>query len=296
MKIGVLIDPHSWYYRDLCRAAGQHTLTALSFPDLTGMAIESNPGGQPIAAVRMLPCEALNCDALLVRTMPPGSLEQVVFRMDLLAQWADMGRCVVNAPKAMEIAVDKYLCSVRLARAGLPIPTTIACQTWQQSLLAFDALGQDVVVKPLFGGEGRGILRIEDPALALRAFQTLHRLQAVIYLQPFIPHVGFDYRVLVVGDRHHVIRRHGNGDWRTNLSRGGTAEAVRETGPWIELGRQAAQAVGACVAGVDILPGRDGKWYVLEVNAVPGWKGLQAATGVDIAAQVLDLIATSPPQ
>lgn len=290
MKIGVLIDPESWYLRDLQRAsAGTHELIPLNFSDLWGNA-ESNSIGRLGA---LSPVPSTSFDAVLVRTMPPGSLEQVVFRMDLLAQWETAGCRVVNPPRAVEAAVDKYLCSVRLSQAGLPIPPTIACQTWQQSMNTFVSLGGDVVVKPIFGGEGRGIFRLEDPALALRSFQTLHRLQSVIYIQSFVPHAGFDYRVLVVGDRTYVIRRRNPHDWRTNLSLGAIAEPVTETGPWIELGIRAAQAIGATVAGVDILPGLDGQLYVLEVNAVPGWKGLQAATGHDIAKEILAYVAGS---
>ncbi|MDA0657805.1 MAG: RimK family alpha-L-glutamate ligase [Planctomycetota bacterium] len=290
MKIGVLIDPESWYLRDLQRAAaGTHELVPLNFSDLWGNA-ESNSLRD---VANLSPSAGTSCEALLVRTMPPGSLEQVVFRMDLLAQWEAAGCRVINPPRAMEAAVDKYLCSVRLSQAGLPIPPTVACQTWQQSMKTFELLGGDVVVKPIFGGEGRGIVRLEDPALALRSFQTLHRLQSVIYIQSFVPHAGFDYRVLVLGEHTHVIRRRNPHDWRTNLSLGATAEPVTETGPWIELGLRAAQAIGAPIAGVDILPGLDGKLYVLEVNAVPGWKGLQAATGHDIAREILAYVAAS---
>lgn len=285
MKIGVLIDPQSWYLRDLQRAAGdEHDLARLAFADLWGNASQ---GPQCLAAPWS------DCGAVLVRTMPPASLEQVVFRMDLLNHWQDAGLKVVNPPRAMETAVDKYLCSLRLAQASLSIPTTVACQTWQQSLIAWQELGGDVVVKPIFGGEGRGIMRVSDESLALRTFQTLHRLQAVVYLQPFIPHHGFDYRVLLIGERFFVIRRRNAHDWRTNLSRGATAEPVAEHGEWISLARAAAHAIGAPVAGVDILPGLDGELYVLEVNAVPGWRGLQAALRHDIAREVLDFVASS---
>jgi len=209
MKIGLLIDPGSWYLRDLQRAAAdQHELVPIAFSDLWGNA-SPDPPTHPLVPYH-------HCDALLVRTMPPGSLEQVVFRMDLLAQWERAGLHIVNPPRAMEVAVDKYLCSLRLAQAGLLIPQTVACQSWRQAMTIFEALGGDVVVKPVFGGEGRGILRLEDPALALRTFQTLHRIQSVIYLQEFIPHRGFDYRVLILGDRTFVIRRCNDSDWRTS--------------------------------------------------------------------------------
>src|SRR5262249_44611981 len=147
---------------------------------------------------------------------------------------------------------------------------------------AFHALDGDVVVKPLFGSEGRGMVRVSDAELAWRTFRTLERLQSVIYVQRFIPHPGWDLRAFVIGGRVlTAMRRHANGGWRTNVAQGGRAEAVRLGAEEERLALAATAAVGAGVAGVDLLPGPDG-WYVLEVNAVPGWRALAPATGVDV--------------
>lgn len=104
-----------------------------------------------------------NLDVVLVRTMPPGSLEQVVARMDMLAGLEACGVRVINSPRALECAVDKYLTTQRLALAGIPVPATIVCENSDTALEAFERLGRDVVVKPLFGAEGRGIMRVSDP-------------------------------------------------------------------------------------------------------------------------------------
>src|SRR5262249_9785567 len=133
-------------------------------------------------------------DGIVVRTMPPGSLEQVVFRMDALHQVEARGIPVLNPARALEICVDKYLASARLAAAGLPVPPTVVCQDAAAALQAFDVLGRDVVVKPLFGSEGRGMIRVSDPDLAWRTFHALERLQSVLYLQKFIKHPGWDVR------------------------------------------------------------------------------------------------------
>ena len=107
-------------------------------------------------------------DAVLVRTMPPGSLEQVVFRMDVLARLEAQGLVVINPARAIEAAVDKYLATARLQAAGLRVPRTAVCQTVEEALGWFAELGGDVVLKPLFGSEGRGITRLVDEAFALR--------------------------------------------------------------------------------------------------------------------------------
>jgi ribosomal protein S6--L-glutamate ligase len=222
--------------------------------------------------------------------MPPGSLEQVVFRMDAIARLETAGVPVINPPRAIEAAVDKFLATARIAAAGLRIPRTFACQTVDEAMAAFEQLGGDVVVKPIFGSEGRGIARLQDQALAARAFRMIPALGGVLYLQEFIPHDGYDLRVLVIGERMFAIRRRNDADWRTNVSRGAVAEPVELTAEMARVARQAADAVGAPLAGVDLLPSRDGSLYVIEVNAVPGWRALAKAINIDIAVVVMDFI------
>jgi ribosomal protein S6--L-glutamate ligase len=144
------------------------------------------------------------------------------------------------------------------------------------------------VVKPLFGAEGRGMVRVADPDLAWRTFRTLERLQSVLYLQRFIEHPGWDLRVFVLGGRVlAAMRRHARGGWRTNVAQGGRGEPARVTTEQQQLALAAATALGAPVAGVDLLPDRRGGWYVLEVNAVPGWRTLAPVTGMDVAAEIV---------
>jgi len=281
MNLAILSAGDGWHVRDLLRAAGSlgHAAAAVDFRKLSaGVATASEPLD--------------GFDAVLVRTMPPGSLEQVVFRMDLLHRAEANGVRVLNPPRAVEVCVDKYLATARLHAAGMRVPATIACQQADAALEAFGQLGGDVVVKPLFGSEGRGMLHISDPELAWRTFRTLERTQSVLYLQQFIRHPGWDVRVFVLdGEVLAAMRRSSIEDWRTNVAQGGSAEPMR-LGPELEaLALRATKAVGAVVAGVDLLPGPDGGWYVLEVNAVPGWRALAPVTGVDVAVALVDFLA-----
>jgi ribosomal protein S6--L-glutamate ligase len=293
MRIAVLGSPDSWYLRDLQRAAaGREEVVSVPFDRLTarlacGFAQTAKPQATD-EAVSSLDHELTTFDAVLVRTMAPGSLEQVVFRMDALARLEATGVTVVNPPKAVEAAVDKFLTSAKLQAAGLLTPRTVACQSADDAMQAFATLGGDVVLKPLFGSEGRGITRLQDENLALRAFRILEQLGAVLYLQEFIPHEGCDLRLLVVGPKVLGMRRRSPDDWRTNVSRGATAEPLEVTPELAALAHRAAEAVGASLAGVDLLPGRDERLWAIEVNAVPGWKALARATGVDVARLVLD--------
>ena len=288
MKIALLGSSASWYFLDLVRAAaGRHEIAAVTFKDLwsdvctTWASLES--GGFDLK----------KAECVLVRTMPPGTLEQVVFRMDALAELEASGRLVINPPRGVEAAVDKYLTTMRLQRAGLLVPRTIVCQTADAAMSAFATLGRDVVMKPLFGGEGRGITRLADDGLAERAFRMIEQLGGVMYLQQFVPHEGCDLRLLVIGRRVLGIRRVNNLDWRTNVSRGAKAESLEVTPELAEIAHQAAAAVGLPLAGIDLLPGCDGRLYAIEVNAVPGWRALAAALKVDVARLVLKLVESS---
>jgi len=285
MLLALLSSPKSWYLRDLQRAAaGEHDIVPVTFAHMTAALgagdAKWTSGGVDLRAA----------DALLVRTMPPGSLEQVVFRMDVLARLKAAGTAVINPPRAIEAAVDKYLALAKLQAAGLRVPRTIVCQTADDAMEGFRALGGDVVLKPLFGAEGRGIARLVDEDLALRAFTMLEQLGAVLYLQEFVPHEGADLRLLVIGRRVLGMRRRNLLDWRTNVSRGATAEPLEVHADLAIMAIKAADAIGAPLAGVDLVPGQNGELYAIEVNAVPGWKALSAALDVDVAQLVLEYV------
>jgi RimK family alpha-L-glutamate ligase len=232
------------------------------------------------------------CDVVLVRGIPRGSLEQIVFRVDALHALAAFGVRAVNCAQAIERTVDKFLASALLARAGLPTPRTIACERSADALEAFAVLGGDVIVKPLFGSMGVGMARVEDPDVAERVFRALELERAVYYLQETLPHTGRDVRALVVGDRVAAsIERIGEG-WRTNLARGGSARPVRLDERQERLCVAAAAALGADYAGVDLLRTADGRDHVIEVNGIPGWRGVERATGVDVAAALVAHVET----
>lgn len=277
MRLGILTCGVGWHVDDLVRAARERGIQPrlLEFAGL--VAAEPTP-------------IANSCDALIVRIMPTGSLEQVIFRMDALAAAHNRGTRVINPPKALETCIDKYLTTHRLALAGLPVPRTWVGESAAEAMKAFADLGGDVVVKPLFGSEGRGMARVNDRELAWRVFGAIEWARDVIYQQEFIRHPGWDLRLFIVAGRViAAMRRYAGDDWRTNIAQGGRAEAVRPTAKEQELAVAAAQTVGCVVAGVDLIPA-DGGYRVLEVNAVPGWQAIAAACAVDVAGEIVDSV------
>jgi RimK family alpha-L-glutamate ligase len=138
-----------------------------------------------------------------------------------------------------------------------------------------------VIVKPLFGSMGNGMTRVDDADVAYRVFHALALERAVYYLQETLPS-DRDLRAFVVGGRVlAAVERVGPG-WRKNLARGARAQVAELSAEQERLCLKAAEVVGADYAGVDLLGD-----YVLELNTIPGWHGLQEATGADVAAALV---------
>ncbi len=283
MLIVTLASKSGWHTDELDRAARQHGHQHLvaRYEHLAG-----SFGGRRGLQSGSIDLE--RADVVLARIIPSGSLEQIIHRVDALHQLSERGVHVVNTARAIERSVDKFWTTGLLERAGLPVPDTRTCETPDAAMEAYRALGGDVIVKPLFGSMGLGMLRVTEEDLAWRVFRTIERIQGVYYLQRMIPHEGRDVRAFVVGRRIlGAIERRAPG-WRTNVSRGGAATAIELPAAHAELALRAAASIEADYAGVDLLTGNDGTTYVLEVNGIPGWEGLQHATGLDVAGAIVE--------
>ena len=159
------------------------------------------------------------------------------------------------------------------------------------AMQGFHELGGEVVVKPIFGSLGRGLVRLRTNDQAEDYFRELIDDQRVIYQQRFIPHPGYDVRLLVLGDRVWGMKRTNHQHWITNISQGGVGEVYQVSPEEKEMALRAARAVGAHFAGVDlIMDSLTGDRFILEVNAVPGWRAIAEVVGVDIAAELISEI------
>jgi RimK family alpha-L-glutamate ligase len=284
VQLAVLAARTGWHTRQLERAAAErgHQARVLPYEGLVA-SIGPAPG------LRTRETELDSVGMVLARIIPSGSLEQIIFRVDALHRLEDRGIRVVNSPRAIERTVDKFWTSALLEQCGVATPDTVVCESAEEAFAGFRLLG-DVIVKPLFGSMGLGMVRVSNEEMAFRVFRTIEQIRGVYYLQRTIDHDGADVRAFVVGGRVlGAIERRADG-WRTNLARGGRARSVSLTDDRSALAVRAAAAVGADYAGVDLLTGRDGRTYVLEVNGIPGWKGLQEATGLDVAGCLIDYL------
>ncbi|HTX08885.1 MAG TPA: RimK family alpha-L-glutamate ligase [Solirubrobacteraceae bacterium] len=286
LRVGVLGASGSWHSRGLIAALTARSHEVLAIP-ATRLRSEVDEDGE----VHVLGPDGAGLDdlnLLIIRGLPRGSLEQVIFRMDALHLLAEHGVRCVNTPRAIERTVEKSWASALLARAGVPTPPTSVCERYEDAMSAFERLGGDVVVKPLFGAMGNGIVRLEDRDVAHRVFRALELERAVYYVQRTVAPAGRrNLRVLVVAGEVAGAMERVTDSWRANVARGARPRAVELGECEHRLAVAAATAVEADVAGVDLLVGPDGEAVVLEVNGIPGWQALQSVCEHDLSERVV---------
>lgn len=229
-------------------------------------------------------------EGAIVRSISAGSFEQVTFRLGMLHALRELGVPVCNDARAIERCVDKSMTTFLLWRAGIPTPPTWVCESPEQAHTIAGreiAAGKALVVKPLFGAQGRGLLFVDDVA----RLPDPELIAGVYYLQHYVDRgVGVfrDWRVLVVGGRAvAAMIRHG-ARWITNVGQGARCEATSIDGELGAMAEAAAKAVGADLAGVDIVRDVNGVPFVLEVNSMPSWQGLQSVSSINLGQEIAD--------
>jgi len=235
-------------------------------------------------------------DAALVRGIAGGSFEQVTKRLGVLHALREFGVPVYNDARAIERSVDKSMTSVLLHAAGVPTPPTWAIESPAQAqrlVMRESAAGHALVLKPLFGSQGKGVQRVgavDGVHLPLPPLDEQYG--SLAYLQRFIAPLtepGFDWRVLVVGGRAFTAMRRVSTHWVHNLAQGARCEPAPLTPELARLAEDAARALDMDYAGVDILPaGGAPALQVIEVNGVAAWQGLQRVSIFNIARAIVD--------
>ena len=228
-------------------------------------------------------------DALITRPIGRGSIEEILFRMNLLHRLERLGLYIINPPLAIERSVDKYHSLTLFHENGLPVPPTAVTESYEEALECFHKLGEDVVLKPLFGSRGVGATRITNRDVAERVFRTISFYHGVLYLQKFISHGGSDIRAFVIGNQVIASMRRLSNNWKTNVSLGGKPIPLDLSTELENLAISAAKIIGCKVTGVDVVEGPDGP-KLIELNSQPGWRGLQSVTKKNIANEIINYI------
>lgn len=284
--VGLVIDNWDWHARQLADAfAARGIATAPIQLPLSGVWTSARSGLHIDGFGENLP------DAVVVRTISGGTFEAVTLRLGILHALRELGIMVWNDARAIERCVDKSMTSFLLARAGIPTPETWVTESFEhaRAIVEREAGAGGLVLKPLFGSQGRGLMLIRRPNdLLADANKT-----GVYYLQRFVgvERDGYhDFRLLVVHGRVIAAMQRHSSHWITNVKRGGRPVAVVVNDEMAALAVRAAAAVGADFAGVDIVYTADQQPTVLEVNSMPAWSGLQKVTSANIAVIFVDAL------
>ena len=215
------------------------------------------------------------------------------FGIAVVRQFEQMSVYTPNTSQGIGNSRDKLRSLQILSRHDVSIPSSTFVRDRTDAAAAIERVGgAPVIIKLLEGTQGIGVILAPDAKVAEAIIETLHSTGTNVLLQRFVSESrGRDIRALVVGDRVvGAMRRTAQGDeFRSNVHRGGSAEAVDLDPAYARTAVRAAQIMGLRVAGVDMLEGRDGP-LIMEVNSSPGLQGIEAATGLDIAGAIVDEI------
>lgn len=285
-RIAIFTDDPGWHGRQLCLAFASHgyacdyvSLTECRFAIASALQQIVIPGFE-----HGLP------DAVFVRGVPGGSLEEVILYLDILHALKIMNIPVYNDGHAIERSVDKAMTSFLLQHAGLPTPLTWVLRDREQALSIAESelkKGHLLISKPLFGSQGVGIRRLEK----MTDLFWLTSSQGVYYLQRFVhcDGEGFsDHRVFVINGKAVAVMRRRGKYWLNNVAQGAQCELIDLDPQMAELAVKAAATLVMDYAGVDIIRDKTGHYSIIEVNSIPAWKGLESVCDVNIAQLLAD--------
>lgn len=288
VRIPVLTDDPGWHGKRLSAAFAARGMEAV-FVSLKDCALELLPGRAGV----LIPgfTDGLP-SGVFVRGVPGGTLQQVIARLDILHALQMLGVLVYNGGRAVERTVDKAMTSWLLHQVQIPTPPTWVCESRQQAqqvLQRETMAGHALVMKPLFGSQGMGVRRLQaGDALPVPMEQ---HVDGLYYLQRYVDSgegAWHDYRVFIInGSVVAAMARHGS-SWVNNVALGARCEPIAIESDVAALALAAANAMSIDYCGVDVIRDGEGRLFVLEINSIPAWKGLQAVSGVDIAQALAD--------
>ncbi|MEM4311790.1 MAG: RimK family alpha-L-glutamate ligase [Nitrososphaerales archaeon] len=284
VRIGVLTrNPNSWCSSKIIEAIKE--LNAEAFPFYFSHIIAKIGFEDGIIAKGLNLYKAL--DSLIVRPIGRSSLDEAIFRLDILYKLEREGLKIINPPKAIERALDKFHTLCLLKENHIRVPKTYVTENPQLALQGFKELNSDVVIKPIFGSRGLGITRIDDEETLRRLLNSLAFAHNVLYEQEFVPHDSKDIRLFVVSDEVIAGMLRVSDRWKTNISLGAKPLPFDPEEELKELALKACKVIGCKVAGVDVMMGKDG-YLINELNSQPGFRGLQSVSKVNIAKKIAE--------
>lgn len=286
MQALILASDDGWHIKEIKRALKKKNISSIRVPYK-----ELGAGVSSSFALKNRKELLDDIDYIFVRIIPGGSLEQIILRMDILNRMAAIGKRIINKPSVIEKTVDKYYTQFLLVDSGIPTPETFVTEDFEQAM-EFYYKWEDIILKPLFGSLGKGIVRINDEDTAYRVFRAWEQNNFVFYIQKYIEHGSSDIRIFVCnGEIISASERHGS-SWKTNVARGAESRKILLPDHLKNMALKAAEVLELDYTGIDIIlkNGSIDDPYLIEVNSIPGWHGLQKVTDFNIADKIIEMM------
>ncbi|MHA1917456.1 MAG: RimK family alpha-L-glutamate ligase [Candidatus Ranarchaeia archaeon] len=233
-----------------------------------------------------LDCDLTKLDLVFLRTLAPGTIDQITLRISAFDILEKIGTPVINSSYPFRTTKDKFSALAELHLVGIPVPKTFVAEPFKLAFKKAETY-KDVVIKPLVGSRGFGILKTETKELSFTALKFLSRMGQVSYIQEFIPHGNQDIRAFVIGEKVIAAMHRKSKSWKSNIAQGAKAKSIKLSKEIEEIAIKATSALNLDYSGVDIIEGEEGP-IVIEVNAAPSWFALQSVTKINIADEIVD--------
>jgi RimK family alpha-L-glutamate ligase len=275
-------DPTEWNSE---RLIGALKKAGKSFFSISIKDIIATHGKKPY--VRAKGHDLDDCKKIFVRGIPSESLEQFIFHRDILHRLENLGIECINSPSALEKCRDKFYTTSIFEDAGLRVPLTVCCESYDDAYSAFLEM-KDVVVKPLCGSLGKGT-RINNEDMAYRFLRSLEFHKYVFYVQEFLEHNNEDFRFLTCKNEVISAYKRKGPSWNTNVHQGGKPEKFSPTEEMVETALTASRLLGCHYCGFDIMESR-GELYIIDANGIPDMEYNELMGNFDVASKIVELL------
>lgn len=290
MRIGVLSesDRPDWPLRSLQKAA---SLLRIDLQVLRSNQLSSHVSSKEAEIVSQS-IELGQFDAYIIRGIGwPTNLDKIQHRTNMLRILESLGKPVMNPVEGLLRARDKEYSLALLASQGMRVPETVICESLSEAVRTSRRFKQ-VVIKPLQGSRGYGVIRADGVDSAFHALRIVAQTSGVFYVQRFIPDVAENLRIFTIGEEAIGCMRlkASATSWKSNIAQGGRAIAKKEFAEEAKVALRAATSLGLWYAGVDILVTADRQMVINEINASPNWRTFEGVTRTNPARGILEYL------
>ena len=289
-KVLILTDKKGWHFQQLKKSLTKNNISTESI-NISKLLITTDSKNTKILKEDN---SEVNVSDVIVRYIPGGSLEEIVTYLNILRVFKNQGVNVINTAENIEKTVDKSLTSIILKNNNILTPRTWIIRGKNKAIKLTQELLKNYILiyKPLFGSQGDNIRKISK----VSDIKNINNSSNIYYLQEFISiKPNHDYRVLIIKNKNkqfsYSMARYGN-SFVNNFSKGGKCVPIPFDKEIINTAFKSAEALDMPFCGVDLIK-KDNLVYVIEVNSIPAWKGIQSTTNDTVSDKIVEIFIKS---